>query len=165
MGYTKRVFPLASPSVCCSRTGAHVLLVSKGLKNQGKKELSLVSFLSIRHWRGLCTITSHLNILKNTSWERGVLQTPACSVMHCWVLLLSSGCCLDSASRWALPPSSHTPPWQQSRLWQLQVPHPTFFLHYHFPEAVEGKARKVNSYSSPPKCRGGLANHKGLSPA
>lgn len=43
----------------------------KGWKIKGGRSSPYVSFLSIRHWRGLCTITSHLNILKNTSWERG----------------------------------------------------------------------------------------------
>lgn len=124
-----------------------------------------ISFPSIIHWWGLCTITWHLNILKNTSWESGVFHTPAWSVRHCWGLLLSSGCCLDSASRWALLPNSRSPSGSGAICDSSRYLIPGFSCIIQPRWAVEGKAGKVNSYPSPPNCWGGLANHRGLSPA
>lgn len=107
--YNERVFPYGL-SLCLLHQNRSLCVGFKRAERvKGRRSSLYISFLSIRHWWGLCTITSYLNILKNISWQGGVFQTPACSVMHCWGLLLSSGYCLDSAPRWTPLPTATGP--------------------------------------------------------
>lgn len=153
-------FPMASPSLLHQNRSSCPAGFKRAERVKGRRSSLYISFLSIRHWWGLCTITSYLN----TSWQSGVLQTlpaPWCIAEMCcspldivWIHLQVSS-----------PPNIHRPPWQQSHLWQLQIPHPRFFLCFPPPVAGGGKDGMVNNYPSHPQGLGGLANHKGLSPA
>lgn len=117
--------------------------------SQGQKELS-VHFLSVNN-----TLVRfvHNNILFEylTGHFLGEWCVPnpclLCDALLSFPALLWMW--LDSAPRWALPPNSHRPPWQQSRLWQLQIPHPRFFLHYPAPVQQKARTERLTTPQSP----------------
>lgn len=135
------VFPMASPSVAAPEQEFMFCWFQSSWKNQGQK-LS-VHFLSVNN--ALMRFV-HNNMafeyLKEHFLGEWCVPHPC---LLCEALLRSA------ALLWVLsgfsfqvssPSQQPQPQWQWSHLWQLQIPHPRFFLHYPAPVGSGRQGRK-----------------------